>query len=72
MSGPATEYRPDLVGDGWDPEPLLSAKDVAAILGVRRSRVYELSIPRVRVSRKCLRWRPRDVREFLERRTEEG
>lgn len=65
-----TEERPDLVGDGWDPEPLLKVGEVAAILGVHRNRVYELAIPRVRVSRKCLRWRPEDVRRFMERRTE--
>ncbi len=61
---------PHLIGDGWDEEPLLKASQVATVLGVSRTRVYELPIPRVRVSNRTVRWRPEDVRAFIERRTE--
>jgi len=38
-------------------ERLLRAADVAAILSVPTKRVYELGIPAVRLSSRCLRWR---------------
>lgn len=66
------EHRPDLVGDGWDPEPLLTAEEVADVLQVPRKAVYDLPIRRVRVSRNRVRWRPEDVRAFIERRTEDA
>jgi predicted DNA-binding transcriptional regulator AlpA len=53
-------------------EPLLTAADVARILGVRPKRVYELGIPAVRLSEKCLRWRGSDVQAWLQDRTEGG
>lgn len=62
------EHRPDLKGDGWDPEPLLSVHDVARLLGLSKSAVYELPIPRVRVAKRAVRWRPEVVRRFIERR----
>lgn len=68
--GRPTDERPDLVGDGYDPEPLYTAGDVAEILSVPAKSVYELPIPRVRVGRRRIRWRPADVRAFIERRTE--
>ena len=49
-------------------EPLLTAKQVAAILGVNSKRVYELAIPCVRVSARALRYRPSDLAEFIQRR----
>lgn len=49
-------------------EPLLTARQVATILGVRDKRVYELGIPAVRLSEWSLRWRPSDVRDWIERR----
>ncbi len=64
------EYRPDLVGDGHDGEPLLRAKQVAEWLGVHPKRVYDLPIPRVRVSPKRIRYRPVDVVKYLDRRGE--
>ena len=64
------EIRPDLVGDGYDVEPLLTAERVAEILVVPVKSVYELGIPRVRVGRRRIRWRPVDVREFMNRRIE--
>ncbi len=54
-------------------EPLLDAAAVAAHLGVDRSTVYRLAaaatLPAVEIAPKVLRFRPADVREFLERRT---
>lgn len=66
--GPADEYRPDLKGDGWDPEPLLTAEEVAEILSMRADAVYELPIQRVKISSRRIRWRPADVRAFIQRR----
>jgi len=65
------EIRPDLVGDGFDPEPLLTAAQVAEILSVPPKSVYELSIPRVRVGERRIRWRPADVRAFIHNRVED-
>ncbi len=56
----------DLVGDGYDPEPLLTARDVARILNVGMGRVYELPIPRLRLGPQRIRWRPEDVRAYIE------
>ena len=49
-------------------ERLLRAVDVAAILSVSPKRVYELDIPAVRLSSRCLRWRCTEVERWLERR----
>lgn len=68
---PPDEHRPDLVGDGWDPEPLMTADEVAEVLQVPKKSVYELAIPRVRIGKRRVRWRPADVREFIQRRVEE-
>lgn len=65
------EIRPDLVGDGCDPEPLLTAKEVGEILSVPYKSVYELAIPRVRLGPGRIRWRPADIREFINRRVED-
>jgi predicted DNA-binding transcriptional regulator AlpA len=51
-----------------DLEPLLTAEEVARILGVRLKRVYELSVPHVRISARALRYRRSDVAAFIERR----
>lgn len=67
---PKDEVRPDLVGDGYDPEPLLTAEEVGEILQVPTKSVYDLPIQRVRVSKGRVRWRPADVRAFIERRVE--
>lgn len=53
-------------------EPLLTAVEVGRILGVRPKRVYELGIPAVRLSEKCLRWRPSAVQAWLAARSEGG
>jgi predicted DNA-binding transcriptional regulator AlpA len=49
---------------------LLTAAEVGRILGVRSKRVYELGIPAVRLSQKCLRWRPSEVEAWLQSRSE--
>ena len=61
---------PPLVGDGYDVEPLLTAAEVAEILNVPVKSVYEIPIRRVRIGTRRIRWRPADVREFIDRRIE--
>lgn len=70
MNGPAEEVRSDLQGDGYDPEPLLTADEVSEILKVPKKSVYDLPIPRVRIGKRRLRWRPEAIREFVMERTE--
>src|SRR5262245_4098004 len=52
--------------------PLLSVQDVADFLAIDRSSVYRLahagSLPAVDVSPRHIRFRPSDVRAFVERR----
>jgi len=64
------EIRHDLVGDGYDMEPLLTAKEVGKLLSVPAKSVYELPIPRIRLGVRRLRWRPHDVDEFITGRRE--
>lgn len=71
-SGAPEESPTTPVGDGYDPEPLLTAEEVGAILKVPTKSVYELPIPRVRISRSRIRWTPADIRDFIERRLEGG
>lgn len=59
------------VGDGYDAEPLLTAEDVGIILQVPTKSVYELPIPKVRISKRRIRYRPEDVEEFIDRRASE-
>jgi predicted DNA-binding transcriptional regulator AlpA len=47
---------------------LLTAKEVAAYVGVNVKRVYELGIPAVRISQRSLRWQLSDVRHWIEER----
>jgi predicted DNA-binding transcriptional regulator AlpA len=49
-------------------DPLLTAEEVAAILGVRPKRVYELGIPSVQLSARSLRYRRDDVVSWIEER----
>ncbi|HEU4649009.1 MAG TPA: helix-turn-helix domain-containing protein [Gemmatimonadales bacterium] len=46
-------------------ETLLTAAQVARIVGVPTKRVYELGIPAVRISARSLRWRPSTVAAWL-------
>jgi predicted DNA-binding transcriptional regulator AlpA len=49
-------------------ESLLTAEQVAAILGCRVKRVYELGIPAVHLSARSLRWRPSQVAAWIAQR----
>ena len=66
--GPPDEVRPDMVGDGYDPEPLWTASEVAAVLRVPSKSVYSMPIRKVRLGPRRIRWRPCDVRAFIDRR----
>jgi predicted DNA-binding transcriptional regulator AlpA len=46
-------------------EPLLTAAQVAAIVGVSPKRLYELGIPAVRISERALRWRRATVLSWI-------
>jgi predicted DNA-binding transcriptional regulator AlpA len=50
------------------PDRLLTAKEVAAYVGVNLKRVYELGIPAVHISQRSLRWRQSDVLRWIEGR----
>ncbi len=49
-------------------DQLLTAKQVAVILGVRLKRVYELGIPAIRLSERSIRWRPETVAQWIRER----
>lgn len=66
-----SESESDRIREGEDLEPLLTADDVAAYVQVPKKSVYELPIPRVRISKRRIRWRPADVRQYVEERTEQ-
>lgn len=59
------EHRPDIVGDGYDSEPLWTPREVAAFVGVPYKRVLDLPIPRIRLSSRRIRYRPAAVREYV-------
>jgi len=50
------------------PDRLLTAKEVAAYVGVNVKRVYELGIPAVHISQRSLRWRHSDVLRWIDER----
>lgn len=54
-------------------EPLVDAAAVAIYLGVDKATIYRLAstaaLPSIEVAPRVLRFRPGDVRDFLERRT---
>lgn len=47
------------------PDRLLTAEQVAGILGVRPKRVYELGIPYVQLSARSKRWRRSVVEQWI-------
>ena len=49
---------------------LLTAKELADLVSVNHKRVYELSIPAVRISERGLRWRLVDVLTWIDERRE--
>ncbi len=68
----ATDNNRGLESEGQDTvtlfDPLLTAKQVAVILGVRLKRVYELGIPAIRLSERSIRWRPEAVARWIRER----
>ena len=54
--------------DRHEPERLLTAEEVARILGVHRKRVYALPLPRIMLSEKCVRYRWADLAGWLDSR----
>jgi predicted DNA-binding transcriptional regulator AlpA len=46
-------------------EPLLRPKLVAAKFGVSVRKLYQLPVPRVRLSARVFRYRPEDVEQYL-------
>lgn len=49
-------------------EGMLTASQVAGMLGISRKRVYELDIPVVQLSSRTLRWLRQDVLEWRDKR----
>ena len=49
-------------------EQLLTAAEVAKVLGVRPKRVYELGIPAVKISERSLRWSRADLVHWISER----
>ena len=62
---------PGVVGDGFDEERLLTARELADWLRLPQKSVYELPIPRIVLGPRRIRWRPSDVRDFLSNRIED-
>ena len=54
-------------------EPLLTAAEVAEFLRVDKTTIYRLAsradLPSIEVAPRVLRFRPEDIRQFLQRRT---
>ncbi len=46
----------------------MTAAEVASVLVVNTKRVYELGIPSIRLSNRTIRWRPSDVKEYIDER----
>ncbi len=59
-----------LPGPQWADEQLLTAREVAAVVGVNLKRVYELSIPIIRISARSVRWKRKDVLFWIDERRE--
>jgi len=54
----------------WAEDQLLTAGQVAAVVGVNLKRVYELSIPVIRISARSVRWKWKDVLTWISERRE--
>ncbi len=54
----------------WAEDQLLTAGQVAAVVGVNLKRVYELSIPVIRISSRSVRWKWKDVLTWISERRE--
>jgi predicted DNA-binding transcriptional regulator AlpA len=54
----------------WTEDQLLTAGQVAAVVGVNLKRVYELNIPVIRISTRSVRWKWKDVLTWIDERRE--
>lgn len=63
-----------MIRDAFDTQAanqqLLTAREVAGVIGVNLKRVYELSIPVIRISDRSLRWMRGDVLNWIKERRE--
>jgi predicted DNA-binding transcriptional regulator AlpA len=59
---------PSATGGELEVEKLLTAAQVAKVLGVRPKRVYELGIPAVKLSERALRWKPSQLAAWIQER----
>jgi len=59
------EYAPHLVGDGFDSEELWTPVETAAFLRVSVKRLYEMPVPRIRLTKRRIRFRPATVRQYV-------
>jgi excisionase family DNA binding protein len=54
-------------------EPLIASSEAARVLGISPRKLWELTnrgeIPRVDHGPRCIRYRPEDLRSYVERRT---
>jgi hypothetical protein len=58
-------YEPHLIGDGWDAEELWTPRETAAYLSISTKRLYDLPVPRIRLSTRRIRYRPATVRAYV-------
>lgn len=56
--------------DNEDVQRLMDAREVGSMLRKPVKGVYDLPIPRIRLSQRCIRWRRADVLAFIEMRKE--
>ena len=59
-----------VLGSQWAEDQLLTARQVAALVGVNLKRVYDLSIPVIRISVRSVRWKWEDVLAWINERRE--
>ena len=58
-------YEPHLIGDGYDSEELWTPVEAAAFLRVSVKRLYEMPVPRIRLTTRRIRFRPATVRAYV-------
>lgn len=62
------DFRPEIDGEPYGGTFLLKRDHVAKILRVHPNHVYDLSIPKVRISKGRVRWAAGDVEAFIAER----
>ena len=58
-------FEPGIVGDGYDSEELWTPVEAAAFLRVSVKRLYEMPVPRIRLTTRRIRFRPATVRAYV-------